>query len=441
MNFLFLGRIHPIVVHLPIGFIIMAIILEILSKKRIINGQEHSIVYTLFFGTLTGIFSVIFGWILAETSAYNNQILLLHRWFGIITTILSAIAWWGKNNSKTKIYNFVLIWLGISLLVTGHLGGTLTHGQGYLNFAAINKNKGSTEELPSQPDSIIVYEHLIKPIFQSKCYNCHNDQINNGGLDLTNLEYLKDGLTSKHNSNNDFLDSEIFFRITLPQFHEKFMPKNGEQLTYGEISLIKWWIGNGADLYGELMKYDISAEMKYILMRDYNLNLVERPFVEKFKIDSISSVKLNSLRTMGWEINPLAQNNNFLDISIAEGYKIKSGQIAELNEIKDNITWLNLANQGIKDIDLTIVSKFHNLTRLRIENNNISDKGVKHLVHLKNLISLNIYNNPISDNSLEYFEQLQNLKKIFIWKTNITSIGIEKLKFARSDLHIIAGNL
>ena len=217
------------------------------------------------------------------------------------------------------------------------------------------------------------------------------------------------------------------------------MPKKGDQLTFGEISLLKWWIQNGADLNSELMGYDITKEIKYILIRDYNLNPVKRSFIETIKINPLPLKKLNSLKSSGWEITPLAQNNHLLEVSVAEGHAIDNEQIAELSEIKDHITWLNLGNQGIRNDDLTFISNFSNLTRLRIENNYVSDEGVKHLVNLHNLVSLNIYNNPITDNSLEHIEQLQNLKKLFLWKTNITSTGIDRINQTRSDIVINAG--
>ena len=436
---LFLGRLHPLIVHLPIGFLIMAIILEVLSRKEIISGQEKSIVYILFFGTLSGLFSIIFGWLLANVNSYDDQILFFHRWLGIITTVLSAIAWWSKDNLKVKIYNFTLAGLGISLLVTGHLGGTLTHGPDYLSQVFINENNDMTSQIPSQPDSIIVYQHLIQPIFKAKCYDCHNSKKSDGSLDLTNLEYLSNGGRDNHIIKQNVLDSEIFLRTTLPQSHKKFMPKKGEQLTFGEISLLIWWIQNGANLNGELMEYDIPEEIKYILIRDYNLNPVKRPFIEKIKINPLSLERLNSLNSLGWEIAPLAQNNHLLEVSVAEGHALDNGQIAELYEIKDYVTWLNLGNQGIRDDDLTVISNFSNLTRLRIENNYVSDAGVKHLVNLQNLVSLNIYNNPITDDCLDHVEQLQNLKKIFLWKTNITSEGIDRINQNRSDIVINAG--
>ena len=67
----------------------MAIMLEVLCRLKIIVNQDKSIIYILFFSTISGVFSIIFGILLAEEGSYNEQTLFFHRWLGVATTILS----------------------------------------------------------------------------------------------------------------------------------------------------------------------------------------------------------------------------------------------------------------------------------------------------------------------------------------------------------------
>ena len=45
------------------------------------------------------------------------------------------------------------------------------------------------------------------------------------------------------------------------------MPKDGEQLTFGEISLIRWWIEDGSKLNKMLKDYKITEDIKFILKK------------------------------------------------------------------------------------------------------------------------------------------------------------------------------
>ena len=419
----------------------MAIMLEVLCRLKIIVNQDKSIIYILFFSTISGVFSIIFGILLAEEGSYNEQTLFFHRWLGVATTILSFIGWWSKNNFKKNIFTLTLIFLGISLVLTGHLGGTLTHGPNYLKILNYRKSDTTLNNIPGNLDSIIVYKNIIQPIFKTNCYQCHNSQKTNGGFDLTLLERKNNTNIINPTSKKNILENKIFLRTTLPKSHEKFMPKDGEQLTFGEISLIRWWIEDGSKLNKMLKDYKITEDIKFILKRDYKINYIKQSFIESLKVDSVNAEKLDSLNSLGWEISSLSQKNNLLEVSVFNGYQIQPNQLNELLEIKDNITWLNLGNQNLTDDDLYLISKFKNLTRLRIENNSISDLGIEYLIALPNLLSLNVINTSITDKSINHIKNLNSLQKIFIWKTNISQSAIEELKSIQVKLTIVGDEL
>ena len=178
----FLGRFHPLIVHLPIGILMMAGILQIISlkSKKFKNVLDPAIGLTLFWGGISSIGAVTIGWLLSFQGGYDENTLFWHKWLGILVTIASFFGWLLKSNRiRLKKSAFYSVLASIILLVTvaGHLGGNLTHGEDYLFLyspSIIKKMVGiDTQNRASKlgtihPDSIKVYPDIIQPIFPSE---------------------------------------------------------------------------------------------------------------------------------------------------------------------------------------------------------------------------------------------------------------------------------
>ena len=64
MNIEFLGRLHPAMVHLPIGIFLLALLMQYLAPKKL--RQEKGLVrIILFFCLLAAAGSTLLGWILS----------------------------------------------------------------------------------------------------------------------------------------------------------------------------------------------------------------------------------------------------------------------------------------------------------------------------------------------------------------------------------------
>ena len=62
---LFFGRIHPLVVHLPIGFLLLAGLAEISSKWKKFNPIQGFVHYIWLLGVISAFFAVLFGYFLS----------------------------------------------------------------------------------------------------------------------------------------------------------------------------------------------------------------------------------------------------------------------------------------------------------------------------------------------------------------------------------------
>lgn len=450
---IFLGRFHPLIVHLPIGFLMMAGLLQLYSninKNKALN-LNPAIAFTLFWGTLASVGAVAIGWLLSLQGGYDPNILFWHKWLGILVTLLSFFGWLLKSNRvrlQKSFFSMVLLLLIILISVSGHLGGSLTHGEEYLvhyapkfikDLLSVDAKEKGIALNDIHVDSVKVFPHLIQPILENKCASCHNSTKKEGGLLLTSHKELMAGGDNGSIINlKTPLQSEVLNRVTLPKSHRKFMPPNGTPLTYGEIQIIEWWMKSGADSISKFAtEKTLDKKLVHTLLRDYDLDYNPKPYYEKVQVKSLTPETILALQKNKFIIDFMGERSNMISITFKEEF-ISDEQIEKLLLAKDQITWLNLNNCNITDSQLKTISSFNNLTRLNIHSNPITDEGVKWLTSLKNLISLNLYNTKISNNSLSTLTQLKSLATMYVWKTGITFSEIEEVAKKHPQITIIS---
>jgi uncharacterized membrane protein len=195
--------------------------------------------------------SSISGYLLSISDSYDPQIVSTHQWSGISLTILNWLLFFKiKYLLDTSVRNYRII-LGIvliSLIFTGHLGGSLTHGSDFLVPPPPNQwFSPTTLEKKSISMNSTAFE-AASIIFESKCYTCHGKNKQKGALRLDTKEALiKGGENGKIISDNAS-NSLLIEKLLLPLDDEDHMPpKEKKQLTSLEISFLTWWIENGVD--------------------------------------------------------------------------------------------------------------------------------------------------------------------------------------------------
>ena len=298
----FFGRLHPLLVHLPIGFLIIAVLISVMRDDRSINFNRF-VSFIWFLSFISSAFTALMGWLLAQNGHYIEDMLKPHQWTGIILVILSCIGWvFHLRNLKVskiliQINNVLIIFL---LLIVGHLGGSLTHGENYLydfapepiRTALIQEDKPLTFKDQSI-DSIRIFEDAIQPLFSSKCMACHNNKVSRGGLNMSSAEgFFKGGKSGAAIVANDIEKSLAFNRIIRSQHDEKFMPPSGEPLTYEEIQLIEWWINEGAPINKTFNQIKVNTTVQGLLFKNYGLDTREKPWYEKVKLKPLTEGEL-----------------------------------------------------------------------------------------------------------------------------------------------------
>jgi uncharacterized membrane protein len=256
--FLFLGRLHPLLVHLPIGMLVALASLELAALLPRFKNANASAGFILALAAPLAVMTAICGWLLSLGGGYDAQLLAWHKWLGTATavgSVVAAILFW---RGKILTYRVSLFATAGVLMAAGHLGGSLTHGSDYLTQyapAPVKKLLGiSVAKKTSVPVSLDelrklpVFAGVIAPLLENKCIHCHGADKSKAGLRLDSFAALLDGSDDGAVLKpGDAAQSVLIQRLLLPADSDDHMPPSGKpQLTAGEIALLKWWVNAGA---------------------------------------------------------------------------------------------------------------------------------------------------------------------------------------------------
>ncbi|WP_373397144.1 DUF1549 domain-containing protein [Algoriphagus halophilus] len=260
----FLGRLHPMVVHFPIALLLFAAALEIFSLKNYQSKFRPAISALLIAGGISAIASAIFGLLLASSEGTSGATLDLHKQVGLVTAGLSVFLLFylyriHKNRSKSNVRTLrsVLFLTTIGVSITGHFGGSLTHGEDFLtevipgnersqNIEKLTINLASYQsELSPEKEMKLIGE--VRMVFAHNCYKCHSGAKIEGELRLDEKEYVfKGGENGKVIVPGSPSESELIRRINLKKGHKEVMPAKGTLLNDQEKALLELWIQKGA---------------------------------------------------------------------------------------------------------------------------------------------------------------------------------------------------
>lgn len=458
----YLGHFHPVIVHLPIGILFVSFILELVAWK---TGQHvllrPAIEISLIAGFFSAVLACLFGWFLGREGGYETSTLNWHQWMGISVALIAGIAWMSKKQFGflkriPKAYRLLLITLFLLLMITGHLGGNMTHGEDYLTagipqpFAKwlgveTKKDTAVSRKPITDINEAFVYTDLVQPVLNDKCYSCHSAQKVKGGLRMDEEKLLFKG--GKHGEiiiAGNAAESELVKRLLLPMEDDKRMPpKDQDQLSKEEIELIRWWVSSGADTKKKIKELGPDSTVlaaftgskpaqsgpQEVLSKVFD----ENPAAPDQKI-------IDQLTGKGVILRPVAQDKNLFELSCINYPAFDNAMAGLLEQLADNIVWLRADNTKITDDALQAIGKLKNLVRLNLSGTTISTAGIAQLKSLKNLEYINLVNTKADDGALLILSNLPALKTVYCWNSLITVSGIEKYKTKMPAVHVEYGD-
>jgi len=445
----FLGRFHPLLVHLPIGFLILAILIEIYCSIFKIRINQSIINFTWFVAFFSSVLTTILGLLIAETGHYIDENLSMHKIFGLSLTGITFISWFLRLSIFSNLFSSSLKTLSnvivvVLLTLTGHYGGNLTHGETYLvDYApeqikelVVNKNKNIELEI----DSVKIYNDLIQPIFNQKCVSCHNKEISRGNLNMDSYSnLLKGGSSGNPINKSDPRKSLLIKRITMPTSELKYMPPDGEPVSFDEIKTLIWWINNFDKSNQNLASLKVEDDIKESLEILYSLNFKEKQWFEKIIVEKLDESLIQNIDNTTFQIKYISDDKKFLSVKYLKK-NASINDIEKLQKISNNITYLTAKSSNLSNDIIKSISNFKNIVKLEIQDNNIDDESIEILQSLNNLEILNIHNTKITNRAIESLKNFKNLKRAYVWGTSISKNEVDDFNKNDSKLKLIGGN-
>ncbi|MCG3120739.1 MAG: hypothetical protein ALAOOOJD_03567 [bacterium] len=443
----FLGHFHPLLVHLPTGILLFAILLQWLSRNKKHAALQPAIRPALFCGMLGAVASVITGLLLSQNGEYAASALNAHKWLGIAVALTSSFFYfWKRKAPSNKKQNFLAGFLFVLLTSTGHLGGTLTHGEGYLTQHLPFRNwvgEHETARHISDVEEAQVYQDVVVPVLQAKCYVCHGPEKQKGGLRMdVAAEFQKGGKDGAVFIAGRPEASEMLDRISLNLSDDDHMPPEGKpQLTENEIALLRWWIATGASFDQKIKELPKTNEIKSVLA-----SLPLQGSAEKFKseipaekVEPAEALVLQKLRDGGVLVLPLAQGSNYLEASFINADSANDRTIKWLAPLAQQLVSLNLSGTAITDSAGVTLAKLTQLRKLHLQHTGITAAGVRQLQTLAQLQYLNLVGTKVTAESIATLSGLKNLQQLYLYQTSIDAAGLAQLREVFPKAMIEAG--
>lgn len=455
----FLGRFHPILVHLPIGILLIAFVMAFLELFKKENPYRPAIRLSLLLGSIAAVFAALSGFLLSRNGGYEIQVLNYHQWLGIVVAGCSILLYMlYREKSETLQWTIKIVrfrfWLFLILVVllgiTGHYGGTLTHGKGYFIEAmpqAMKKTFGvkeSSEEvlIVENVQEAAVYDGIIQPILKQRCQSCHGDRKQEGGLALhTKESLLKGGENGTVLVDSKSKESELYARLILPEGHKKRMPPKGRTpISPDQIKLIAWWIDQGANFDKKVNQLTQTKEIAAILKK---LETGEQEasqvlYADFPKAPDLPKDKVDAWQAKGIKIIPVAKENNLVLVNAINYPQFNDKDLQDLLAIKENIVQLKLGHTAITDQALATIKSMPFVSRLHLENTKVSDNGLLQLKGLQKLVYLNLVGTKVTVKGLANLKDVPNLKNVYIYQTGSQDSTV--LKALHGKVRIDTGN-
>jgi len=404
---------------------------QLLALKPKYASLHAAISIALFWGMISAVISCISGYLLSQSGDYDEESVDTHKWFAIATASISLIAYL-FNRWENEFAKWVILLMIPLIIITGHLGGSLTHGSDYLTKGFSKKDSTVEKEIKPIADvqEANVYADIVQPIFESKCYGCHNKSKKKGKLRLDEPSFIlkggKDGEVIKPGNADE---SDMMKRLLLPRNDEDHMPpKEKPQLKDNEIALIHWWIATGATFDKKTKDLEQPEKIKPVLLALQKEVKKVLPDLPQTPVDKADEKAIQKLKDSGIIVFPVARNSNYLTANFVTVDSITYNDIVLLLSIKKQLVWLNLSYKKIQDSLLIPIAQLTNLTRLQLDNTPITNEGLISLQSLINLQYLNLVGTKVTSQGVIQLKSLPKLQAIYLYKTFISSSDWPMLK-------------
>ncbi|MEN9358966.1 MAG: hypothetical protein RL095_501 [Verrucomicrobiota bacterium] len=415
---LFVGRFHPLIVHLPIGLLAVHPVLELAAWKLKKPGLDTACKINLGLCAASAVGAVIVGLCLASNGSYGGDSFALHKKLGFGLAAVLVLAAWLRSldrDERKPIAAWSLTALALGLLSpVGHMGGNLTHGPTWLTDYAPAWLPIPGKAEPVANAAANPWLATVKPILEKNCTECHSGKEAKGDCNLEDPKLLlaggksgKPGIVPGQPE-----QSEVLRRILLPAGHPDAMPTEGKKpLAADEVLAISHWIASGAPF--EAAKAGVEAAPP-------------------------TPASLQALTAAGAYLRPLAEGSPLLCADFTRpGCKLPEA-LAALPAAASRIAELKLARSAVSDADLETLPVLPELISLDLAATAIGAKGLASLSRHPKLATINLAATATDDSAALGLAGLKSLRRVNLANAKVSKEGAKELRLARSGEEAIA---
>jgi uncharacterized membrane protein len=420
-----LGRFHPLLVHLPIGMLVLLPLLEIAGTAK--PALREAAEFVLPIAVVLCAITLTLGILLAYGSGVTGTTVTLHMWSGILLLIGLLLCFtlrpaWAAGQAP-RVYPLVLAGTLLTLIWTGHLGGSLTHGSEYLVRYLPGPVKRLIASGSQGSDAAYVgsvYMRSIHPILDAKCVACHGANKEQAGLRLDLYELLLKG--GKHGpvlAPRNPEGSLLLQRVTLSPSDRHFMPAEGRTpLTSDEISAIRAWILAGASPSASsipgISLAAVKADLPLEPVGDYSglMNQIRQ-------MQQSSGAKLVAVSAI--------PSDGLILRTVDVAASFDDAQLAHFQQFAPFIVEVELGRTAVTDASMDTISQFTHLRALHLEGTALTGRTLAKLSPLSELTYLNLSGTKVTTSALTALKNVPNLRHVYLFDTPAESASTAAL--------------
>ncbi len=468
------GRLHPLVLHLPIGLAVGLAALEVLRRRDDLSRVRVCLAWLL---ALFAIVTAATGLALGEEEADGGDTFYWHKRAGIAFACAAVLV--ATTASKWPRAYRVLLGLALALLIpAGHLGASLTHGENWLTkplaalFSAADADGAdgatanatgdarageralveahpagvATASAAAPPAPLADFATVIEPIFVARCANCHGATRQRAGLDLHTPQGIAAG--GKHGPvfvAGQPVESHLLVRMQLPLDDDDHMPPEGKpQPEPREIDAVDAWIGAGAPFTGHVPALGAFLDLPVLHASAGAENAVPAATdVAPAEVPAPTPAPasaLAALRDALVHVQSVAAGSPLLwvDFAAASRATTDAGATALLEPVREQLVDLSLARCEVGDALAPLFARMPRLQRLDLCDTRFTTAGLTSLAGHPALAELVLARTSLDATAVDALLALPALRSVRLWGAGLDAAALQRLAAARPGLDIDA---
>ena len=428
----FIGRFHPLAVHLPIALMLLVPVLEIAGRWERFSYLRLSSQFVLGLATIAATFAALLGWSLAHSGGYSGATVTQHMWGGVSLVAVCWLCWVLRgqaNGAHAERAYAVALAMGVLLVSwTGYRGGQVSQGEDHLTEympSPLRHVLGFADDGPlAVAASGSFYEARVQPIFSARCIDCHGARKQKSKLRLDSYGWVMRG--GKHGAvikAGNAQASDLFRRVTLSPDHDDFMPKEKKQpLSPEEVKVIGLWISSGAS--GTLPQEAIKGLPTGTVAVAAAPVEVSFPQIDDAAVaqarQRIASAVNDLQKRFPAILNYESRGSSDLVLNASlMGSRFSDADLQAFASIAEHIVVADFSRTAVTDRAASAITSMKRLRVLRLADTKITDETVRELSNLSQLQSLNVYGTAVTTAAFPSLEKLVKLEHLYAGQTGI----------------------